>query len=94
VQQIVGLEGDAFLTTRFLDEDVRLEVMIEAQGESSIHAQLGEVVALDRLGSAATGAAFELSDAATAGTLSGFVHCGTPWMNCELRIANQRANGE
>ncbi|MBN1812813.1 MAG: hypothetical protein JXA14_13340 [Anaerolineae bacterium] len=54
VEQVVGLEGDAVLAARFLDEDEGLVVVIEAEGEGDVYAQVAaEVVVTDGFGEAA-----------------------------------------
>ena len=58
------------LAARLLDEDEGLVIVVEAEGESSVHAQLRAQVAItDRLGDAAAGAVVELGDGPTAGSI-------------------------
>jgi len=89
VQQVVGLKRYPFLSGGLLHEQKGLVVVVEAEGQGDVHAQLtAEVAVTNGLGDATAGAVVELGDDPAAGAFwrfmateevarksLGFVHC-------------------
>ena len=60
-----------------MDEDEGLTVVVEAEGEGDVYAELGAEVAVSNgLWDTAAGAVVELGDGSATGAFLGFVHFG------------------